>query len=206
MTPSTGMASGIALPSTLIPVNTIHMVSVPEGYDYCYSRLHQRGLLTFYYTGFRQRSLCARSRSLGLREGSGLLDSERFFSCCYAGFISFPGQISRFPAQYTWGGQPSTTTQFQVLLGKGFHLQARPDHSHGRSAKYAGDVYKPGFGGRHFLSLSRYWFFGTSSRARVSTILVVCCVICDTGSSTVGAGLRLLSAGSPTVSQSSPSP
>jgi hypothetical protein len=39
-----------------------------------------------------------------------------------------------------------------------------------------------------------------------SATLVVCCVICDTSSSTVGAGLRLLSIGSPTVSQSSPSP
>jgi hypothetical protein len=39
-----------------------------------------------------------------------------------------------------------------------------------------------------------------------SATLVVRCVICDTSSSTVGAGLRLLSVGSPTVSQSSPSP
>jgi hypothetical protein len=39
-----------------------------------------------------------------------------------------------------------------------------------------------------------------------STTLVVCCVICDTSSSTVGAGLLLLSVGSPTMSQSSPSP
>jgi hypothetical protein len=37
-----------------------------------------------------------------------------------------------------------------------------------------------------------------------STTLLVCCVICDTSSSTVGAGLRLLSVGSPSVSQSSP--
>jgi hypothetical protein len=39
-----------------------------------------------------------------------------------------------------------------------------------------------------------------------STILVFCCVIRDTSSSTVGARLWLLSVGSPTVSQSSPSP
>jgi hypothetical protein len=38
------------------------------------------------------------------------------------------------------------------------------------------------------------------------TTLVIRCVICDTSSSTVGAGLRLLSVGLPTVSQSSPSP
>jgi hypothetical protein len=36
------------------------------------------------------------------------------------------------------------------------------------------------------------------------TTLVVQCIICDTSSSTVGAGLRLLSVGLPTVSQSSP--
>jgi hypothetical protein len=39
-----------------------------------------------------------------------------------------------------------------------------------------------------------------------STTLVVRRVICDTSSSTVGAGLRLLSVGSPTARQSSPSP
>jgi hypothetical protein len=39
-----------------------------------------------------------------------------------------------------------------------------------------------------------------------STTLIDRCVICDTSSSTVGAGLRLLSTGLPTVSQSSPSP
>jgi hypothetical protein len=37
-------------------------------------------------------------------------------------------------------------------------------------------------------------------------VLVVCRVICDTSSSTVGSGLRILSVGSPTVSQSSSSP
>jgi hypothetical protein len=103
-----------------------------------------------------------------LREWSGLLGSRRgkFFSRLRAGFISFPGQVSRFPAQYKISGQPSKTTKLQVLLGKGFHLQARPDDSHGRSAKYAGDIYKPSFGGRLFFTLSRYWIFGTSSRAR----------------------------------------
>jgi hypothetical protein len=154
-----------------------------------------------------------------MREGSGLLGSRRgnFFSRCRAGFISFPGQISRLPAQYKIGGQPSKITKLQVLLGKCFHLQARPNDSHGRSAKYAGDIYKPGFGGHLFFSLSRYWFFGISSRSQFwpafsmagacgSTTLVVRCVICDTSSSTVGAGLRLLSVGSPTIAQSSPSP
>jgi hypothetical protein len=39
-----------------------------------------------------------------------------------------------------------------------------------------------------------------------SAVLVPCCAICGTGSSTVGPRLQLLSVGSPTVSQSSSSP
>jgi hypothetical protein len=77
-------------------------------------------------------------------------------------------------------------------------------------------MYKPGFGGRLLFSLRRCRFFSTSTRTGLrsafhgrccgSTTLVDRCVIRDTISSMVGAGLRLLSAGSPTVSQSSPSP
>jgi hypothetical protein len=33
-TPSTGTASGIAVPSTCAPVKTSHMISVSGGYDY----------------------------------------------------------------------------------------------------------------------------------------------------------------------------
>jgi hypothetical protein len=44
----------------------------------------------------------------------------------------------------------------------------------------------------------------SSVGACVLTTLVVQCIICDTSSSTVGAGLRLISVGLPTVSQSSP--
>jgi hypothetical protein len=120
--------------------------------------MHYRNLLTFYHASFRQHSLRDRRHGLGLREGSGLLGSrhENFFSNRRAGFISFPGQVSQFPAQYKIGGQPSKTIKLQVLLGTEFHLQARRDDSHGRSAKYAGDIYKPGFGGHLFFSLSRY--------------------------------------------------
>jgi hypothetical protein len=62
-------------------------------------------------------------------------------------------------------GTPLGTTKLQVLLGKGLHLQARPDDSHGRSTKDAGDIYKPDFDGRLFFNLSRCWFFSTSSCA-----------------------------------------
>jgi hypothetical protein len=68
---------------------------------------------------------------------------------------------------FSWAGchsgQPSMTTQLHVLLQKVLHLQARPDNSHGRSAKYAGDVDKSGFGGRLSFGLSRCWFFSSSS-------------------------------------------
>jgi hypothetical protein len=87
--------------------------------------------------------------------------------------------MNQFPTQYTWSGQPSTTTQFHVILKDGLHLQARPDDSHGRSAKYAGDVYKPGFGGRLFFNLSCYWFLGSSSRARFWPVLHGRCLWLD---------------------------
>jgi hypothetical protein len=46
----------------------------------------------------------------------------------------------------------------------------------------------------------------SSADACGSAVTGVCCAICGTVSSTVGARLRLLSAAPPTVSQSSPSP
>jgi hypothetical protein len=47
-----------------------------------------------------------------------------FFSHCRTGFILIPGQVRGFPAEYTTGCQPSTTTKPNVLLGKDLHLQA----------------------------------------------------------------------------------
>jgi hypothetical protein len=59
-------------------------------------RPHYCSVLTFYYAGFWQRSLCDRCHGLGLREGSGLLGGRRenFFSRRRVGFISVPGQVS----------------------------------------------------------------------------------------------------------------
>jgi hypothetical protein len=125
-------------------------------------RLHLCSILTFNYAGLRQCSLYGRRHGLGLGEGSGLFGSWRriFFSCC-AGFISLPGQVCRLPAQYTIGCQPSTTANLHVLLGKDLHLQARPDNSHGRGAKYAGNVDKPGFSWRLFFGFSCRWLFSS---------------------------------------------
>jgi hypothetical protein len=57
---------------------------------------HYCSVLTFYYFGFWQRSLCDRRHGLVLREGSGLLGGRRgnFFSRRRVGFISVPGQVS----------------------------------------------------------------------------------------------------------------
>jgi hypothetical protein len=64
-----------------------------------------------------------------------------------------------------FGGQPNKITRLQVLLGDGFHLQAGPDNGHGRSAKYAGDIYEPSFCRCLLFSLGCYWSFDSSSRA-----------------------------------------
>jgi hypothetical protein len=58
-------------------------------------------------------------------------------------------------------------TNLYVLLDDGFYSQAGPDNSDGRSAKYAGDVNKPGFCGRLFFSLGYYWLSSSSSRGRL---------------------------------------
>jgi hypothetical protein len=120
-------------------------------------------ILTFNYAGLRQCSLYDRRHGLGLGEGSGLLGSWRgiFFGRSRAGLIPLPGQVCRFPAQYTVGCQPSTTTNLHVLLGKDLHLEARLDNSHGRGAKYAGDVDKPGFSGRLLFGFCCRWLFSS---------------------------------------------
>jgi hypothetical protein len=51
-----------------------------------------------------------------------------------------------------------------VLLEDRLHSQAGPDNSHGRSAKYAGDVNKPGFRERLHFNMGDYWLLGSSSR------------------------------------------
>jgi hypothetical protein len=95
---------------------------------------------------------------LSLRKGRRFLYSgwQVFFCSCHVWFFSFPGQISGFPAEYKFGGQPSKTFKLHVLLMDGLRLQVRPNYSHGRSAKYTGNINNPGFRGRFFLSLGYY--------------------------------------------------
>jgi hypothetical protein len=74
-----------------------------------------------------------------------------------------------FLHKYTIGCQPSTTTNLHILLGKDVHLQARPDNSHGRGAKYVGDVDKSICSMRLFFGFSSHWLF--SNRVVVGSVL-----------------------------------
>jgi hypothetical protein len=90
-----------------------------------------------------------------MRGGSGILSGWRglLFRHRCAGFIPILGQVRRFPAEYTTGCQPSTTTKPNVLLRKDLHLQARSDHCHDWGAEDTGDVDQPSLSGRLLLGL-----------------------------------------------------
>jgi hypothetical protein len=72
-------------------------------YDYSTRHFDLSRVLTFNDAGLRQCSLSSRHFGLRLRGGSGLLSGRRgfFFHHHYSGFIPLPGQIRRFPAEYT---------------------------------------------------------------------------------------------------------
>jgi hypothetical protein len=160
-------------------------------------RLRLRSILTFYNAGLRQRSLHGRS---------GLLSGWRgiLFSHYCAWFIPFPGQDRGFPAQYTTGCQPSTTTKLHVLLWKDFHLQARPDHCHSWAPSMLAMSTSPASAGAS--SSASVATGSPAAAAAAGSVLPSATGACDTTSVMVGAGLRLLSASSPTVSQSPSSP
>jgi hypothetical protein len=67
-----------------------------------------------------------------------------------AGFIPLPGQVRRFPPEYTRRLSIKYYYHIQVLLGKDQYLQARPDHSHGWGTEDTGDVDQSRLG-RHLL-------------------------------------------------------
>jgi hypothetical protein len=64
---------------------------------------HLSRVLTFNDAGLRQRSLSGRRLGLFLRGGSRLLSWRRgfLFRHRYGGFIALPGQVCRFPTEYT---------------------------------------------------------------------------------------------------------
>jgi hypothetical protein len=76
---------------------------IPGDYDYSSGPLVPERVLTFNDVGLRQRSLSGRRLGLYLRGGSGLLSGRRGFLFCHccSGFIPLPGQVRRFPAEYT---------------------------------------------------------------------------------------------------------
>jgi hypothetical protein len=205
------------VPPTCVFVNTRHTTSVLGAMTTTRGRRHHRSLRTFHYGGLRRRSLCARRHGLGLGKGSGFLGSRRqiFLSSHRARFFSFPGQIGRFPAQYKFGSQARLPRhkyysgmvftykldQTTVTVGAPSMLaiSTSPTSAGASSSAWAatGSPAPVVALGSGLLSSA-----GTCG----SAVLVVCCAICGTGSSTVGAGLRLLSVGLPTVSQSSSSP
>jgi hypothetical protein len=177
--------------------------STPRGYP------HSRSVLTLYDGCLWQCSLHGRRLGFCLRGGSGLLSGRCGFLFRHycGGFIPIPGQVRRFPAEYTIGCQLSTIIKPNVLLGKDLHLQARPDYRHGWGAEDADDVDQSSLGrclllrlnSRLLFSSSGGWFSApfTTGGWRVS---------CATSSSMVGAGLRQPPAGPPTISQSPSSP
>jgi hypothetical protein len=65
--------------------------------------LHLSRVLTFNDAGLRKRSLRGRHLGLRLRGGSGLPSGRcgLLFRHCCSGFIPLPGQVRRFPAEYT---------------------------------------------------------------------------------------------------------
>jgi hypothetical protein len=185
-------------------------------------RLRLRSILTLYHAGLWQRSLRGWRHGLALGEGSGLLGSRRgsFFSHCRAGFISLPGQVRRFPAQYIIGGQPSTTTKATCTTREKSSLTSLTGQQSRSECQVCWRCRQVRLWRAPLLRLELLLVLQqqqsrpapsctlllSMTGACGSTTVVDRCVNRDTSSSTVGAGLRLLSVGSPTVSQSPSSP
>jgi hypothetical protein len=116
-----GTAAGILLPSTSAPVNEKTSASViSDVYDYSSGYYNLSRVLTFNYAGFRQRSLSGRRFGLRLRGGSRLLSERRglFFRHRCGGFIPLPGQIRRFPAEYTGRLSVKHDSRIKYYLGR----------------------------------------------------------------------------------------
>jgi hypothetical protein len=99
-----GTADGISLPSASTPVNKKTSVSVNMATTTTLRRHFDFSrVLTFNHAGLGQRSLSDRCLGLRLRGGSRLLSGRCGFFFCHrsGGFIPLPGQVRRFPAEYT---------------------------------------------------------------------------------------------------------
>jgi hypothetical protein len=94
----------MSLPSASAPVDKRTSASViPGDYDYSSGLILPKRVLTFNDAGLGRRSLSGRRLGLRLRGGSGLLSGRRgfFFRHRCSGIIPLPGQVRRFPAEYT---------------------------------------------------------------------------------------------------------
>jgi hypothetical protein len=94
----------MSLPSASAPVDKRTSASViPGDYDYSSGLIPPERVVTFNDAGLGQRSLSGRRLGLRLRGGSGLLSGRCgfFFRHRCSGFIPLPGQVRRFPAEYT---------------------------------------------------------------------------------------------------------
>jgi hypothetical protein len=76
---------------------------MPGDYDYSSGLILPERVVTFNNVGLGQRSLGGQRFELRLRGGSGLLSGWRGFFFCHrcSGFIPLPGQVRRFPVEYT---------------------------------------------------------------------------------------------------------
>jgi hypothetical protein len=187
-------------------------ISFPGATTTTRGRLHLCNTLTFHYAGFRQCSLCGRRHDLSFGEGSRLLGGWLgiFFSHCRVGFQdksvdflhstqSVVNQV-RLPIYMYYSGKIFT------------YKLARTTVTVGAPSMLAMLTSPASAGAYSSASVA-----ARSSAAAVTTGSVLLSATdacgstsvvdrCDTSSSTAGAGLRLLSAGSPTVSQSPSSP
>jgi hypothetical protein len=206
------------VPPTCVHVNTRHTASVLGATTTTRGRRHHCSLRTFYYGGHRRRSLCARRHGLTLGKGRGFLDFwQRIF---------LSSRRVRF--------SPSQDRSVDFLHSKKLVVNQLRLPSYKYYSRmvftYKLDRTTVTVGAPSMLAMTTSpASAGTSSSAWTATgspapvvvlgsgllssagtcgsaVQDVCRVICDTSSSTVGAGLRLLSVSSPTVSQSSPSP
>jgi hypothetical protein len=205
---STGTADGMSLLSASAPVDKKTSVSVNMATTTTLRRyLNHSRVLTFNYAGFGQRSLSGQHFELCLRGGSGLLSGWRgfFLRRRCRGFIPLPGQVRRFPAEYT----------SRLSIKHDYHIK----YYSGRFNTYKLDRTTVTVGAPRILVMSTSpasagasycASTATASSAAAAGSVLSCAAggwrsICAKSSSTVGAGLRLPAA-SPTVSHSPSSP
>jgi hypothetical protein len=216
--PSTGTASGIVVPPTRVSVNTRHMASVLGATTTTRGRWLHCILRTFYYCGLRGvTSTPGAMVSPSGREADSSTTGDGFSSVA-AVLGSSPSQDRSVDFLHNTHRVVSQAQLLNSMYYSGMDFTDKLDRTTvtvGAPSMLAMSTSPPSAGA----TSSAWAAIGSSATVVVlgsgllsstgacgSTTLVVRYVICDTSSSTVGGGLRPLSVGPPTVSQSSPSP